>query len=142
MNRVLSILAVVLTLGVLLPASAARADEMQLLFHQQAAGGHQVIHATSLVSPSPPPPSGPPSLEDQALHDSIQWLLTHQIFTAPELENFGFEATVTGDSIVIVASGAGGDIVIILSNGPIFPQPIPQDWLINVNVVRKIYNGF
>lgn len=147
MNRVLPILATALVLALLLPAAAAQASEVQLLFHQQVVAGHEVVHASSLVpqSPLPPPPpggpGGPPSPEEQALYDTVQWLTTKGLFTAPELDVMEFDVSITADGIVIYSSWGGGHFTIILSNGPFLPQPIPQDWLFNFQMVRSIYNG-
>lgn len=142
MTRVLPILATMLALTALVPASTASADEVELLFHRQMVVGYEVIHASSLVAPSPPPPGPPPSVEDQALHDAIQWLITKNIFQAGDIQNLSFSVSITSEGIVIYSSWPNGDLTIILSNGPILPKPVPEDWLINVNVVRSIYNGF
>ncbi|MDY7092718.1 MAG: hypothetical protein SX243_07070 [Acidobacteriota bacterium] len=141
MNRVLPILATALVLALLLPAAAAQASEVQLLFHQQVVAGHEVVHASSLVPQSPPPPGGPPAPEDQALHDTVQWLTTKGLFTPPEIDGMVFDVSITADGIVIHSSWGNGNFTIILSNGPFLPQPIPQDWLVSFQMVRSIYNG-
>jgi hypothetical protein len=141
MNRVLPILATALVLALLLPAAAAQASEVPLLFHQQVVAGHEIVHASSLIPQSPPPPGGPPAPEDQALYDTIQWLTTKGLFTPPEIAVMEFDVTITADGIVIYSSWGGGHFIIILSNGPFLPEPIPQDWLVSFQMVRPIFNG-
>lgn len=141
MIRVLPTLAILFATLAGLPV-AAQADEIELLFHRQVAAGYEAIHASSLLPPSPPPPGPPPSVEDQARHDTIQWLLARQIFTPEEIGGLTFEASVTNQGIVLSSSWGGGDIIVILNNGPFYPYPEPADWLFNLILVRSINNGY
>ena len=139
-------------------ASGASAQEPgDLSFHKTVAGPTEYIQrAVVLPVPPPPPPgsslSGPSlvtapaavqlSLADQlAVEASLQWMVQHG-YLFEEIP--GYDVSISGNGITITIHVAGGgDIVIILSNGPFQPVNVSHR-LMTVLVARpiQIYNGF
>lgn len=138
-------------------ASGAFAQEPgDLSYHKTVAGPTEYIQRTVVLPVPPPPPgsslSGPSlvtapatvqlSVADQiAVDAAVQWMVQHgYLFEEPA----GFDVSISGNGITIVIHVAGGgDIVIVLSNGPFQPVDIPHR-LMTVLVARPIqlYNGF
>ncbi|HSK80018.1 MAG TPA: hypothetical protein VLQ45_26430 [Thermoanaerobaculia bacterium] len=150
-------LALALTLFAL--ASGASAQEPgDLSFHKSVAGPTEYIQRTVVLPvPAPPPPgsslSGPSlvtapaavqlSLADQlAVEASLQWMAQHGYLFDVNVPIYDVSISGNGITITIHVAG-GGDIVIILSNGPFLPVDIPHR-LMTVIVARpiQIYNGF
>lgn len=149
--------ALALTLFALASGASAQGPG-DLSYHKTVAGPTEYIQRTVVLPvPPPPPPGSLPSgaslitapavvqlsLADQlAVEASVQWMAEHGYLLDVNVPVYDVSISGNGITIVIHVAG-GGDIVIILSNGPFLPVDVPHR-LMTFTVVRpvQIYNGF
>ena len=151
---------IALTLTLFALASGAFAQGPgDLSYHKTVAGPTEFIQRT-VVLPVPAPPPGSttgaplvtapvvvqPAVANQlAVEAALLWMVRHG-YLLDDAGTPAYDVSISGNGITLTINvPGGGDIVIILSNGPFLPMDIPHR-LMTVTVARpiqlQISNGF